>query len=227
MRWLSSGTSNGSLVPASSGIVWIVDDDPGMRRSLRMMLGEAGLEARAFDGASAFLDEFERGEADCLILDLQMPEVDGLTLAKQLRDDGLGLPIIMLSGQGTIPAAVQAMQLGALDFMEKPANPGVLISKVRAALAQDRANRSRRQTLDEVRKRVEGLTGRERDLLDLIVQGQANKQIAATLGIAEKTVANHRARLMEKMCALNAADLSRMVVEMKEAGGSRGSPGAS
>ncbi len=202
------------LLP-SQGVetVWIVDDDEGMRRSLRLMFIQAGFRVRAYPGATEFLDEFERGVADCLILDLDMPEVDGLTLAKRLRDQGADLPIIMLSGHGTIRSAVRAMQLGAMDFLEKPADPEALIRRVADTLRRDAADRERRQEAEQVRRRLDLLTPRERELLELIVEGLANKQIALRLNIAEKTVANHRARLMEKMGAVNAADLARMVVE--------------
>src|SRR5690606_30603726 len=103
-----------------SGTVWVVDDDDGIRRSLRLMFAQAGLHVRVYSGAATFFDEFERGRAVCLVLDLNMPGVDGLGIAQKIRDQNIDMPILMLSGHGTIPVAVQAMQLGALDFLEKP-----------------------------------------------------------------------------------------------------------
>lgn len=198
--------------------VWVIDDDEAMRRSLRFMLDHAGLDVRTAASAEEFFDTWEPSRAGCLVVDLQLPEATGLQLVERLREMGAQVPVVILSGHGTIPSAVEAMRLGAIDFLEKPVSRDVLLDRVRRGIAVAAEQQRRWNEAALVRDRVASLTGRERDLLDLIVRGRSNKQIAAELHIAEKTVANHRARLMEKMQALNAADLVRMVVEAGVAG---------
>jgi FixJ family two-component response regulator len=197
---------------AARPLIWVVDDDDAMRRSLRFMLDHAGYDVKTAESAEAFFEAWKPGALACLIVDLQLPRANGLELVEQLRATGAQTPVIMLSGHGTIPSAVEAMRLGALDFMEKPVARDRMLERVRQCVAQAEQKQQEWNELAKVRERLATLTPRERELLDLIVAGRSNKQIAGDLHIAEKTVANHRARLMEKMGALNAADLARMVV---------------
>jgi FixJ family two-component response regulator len=190
--------------------VFVVDDDAGMRKSMRMLLESAGLPHQIFDSALAFLDNYRPDRRGCLVLDLHMPGMSGMDLVEKLRAEKVMLPVLIVSGTGTIPMAVQGMKLGVLDFMEKPVDPQVLLGKVRAALALDAQRRSESAELTGIRQRLAALTAREKELLKLLVSGLSNKQVAAQLGISIKTVENHRAHLMEKTGAANAADLVRM-----------------
>jgi two-component system response regulator FixJ len=190
--------------------VFVVDDDAAMRRSTAMLLEAADFPCEEFESAAAFLDDYRPARPGCLILDLHMPGMGGLELVERLRGQGVAIPVVVVSGTGTIPLAVQGMKLGVLDFLVKPVDPDVLVEKVRAALDIDRQQRDDAAALVPVRARLASLTPRERQLLKLLVSGLANKQIANELGISIKTVENHRASLMLKTGALNAADLTRM-----------------
>jgi two-component system, LuxR family, response regulator FixJ len=204
------------LMEAARPTIWIVDDDPAMRKSLRFLFAEAGYASQSCESPRAFLDEFKPDAPGCLILDLQMTDSNGLELARELRRQGVEIPIIVLSGHATVRHAVEAMRLGAVDVLEKPAPRDLLLQRVAEALERDAEQRRRGGEAAAARVRLRTLTPRERELLDLIVAGRSNKQIGAELHIAEKTVANHRARLMEKMRAVNAADLVRMVLAARE-----------
>jgi two-component system response regulator FixJ len=190
--------------------VFIVDDDPGIRRSTAMLLASANLPCVQFAAAAEFLDAYQPGQPGCLILDLHMPGMGGLELVEQLRARQVLLPVLIVSGTGTIPTAVQGMKLGVLDFLVKPADPDLLLGKVQAALELDGHRRTDAAALDAIRARLAKLTGRETETLRLLVVGLANKEVAAQLGISIKTVENHRARIMLKTGALNVADLTRM-----------------
>jgi two-component system response regulator FixJ len=191
-------------------IVYIVEDDPGMRKSLEMVMASAALRVKSYDSADAFLKHFVPGDRACLVLDLQMPGMHGLELLRELRAAGLGLPVIVVTGTGTIPAAVESMKLGVVDFVEKPVGHHTLLSKVLQAIARDATKRVEISEADEIRQRLAALTQRERELLGMIVGGSSSKEIAADLGISIKTVANHRAHLIAKAGAVNTADLVRM-----------------
>lgn len=193
-----------------NGTVFMVDDDPGMRRSTGMLLESAGLPYESYESAGAFLARYTPERRGCLILDLHMPGMNGMELIEQLRAQKIRLPIVVVSGTGTIPLAVKGMKLGVLDFLEKPVSPDTLIERVKAGLETDERQRAESGTVEAARHRLSTLTPRERQLLKLLVSGMANKQIAAELGISVKTVENHRASLMQKTGALNAADLTRM-----------------
>lgn len=196
--------------------VWVIDDDDGMRKSLRLMLADAGHEVRVAAAPHEFFEAYKPSRAECLILDLNLPEMNGLQLIAELRSQGIHIPVIMLTGYGSVPQAVRAMKLGVVDFLEKPAERDLLLQRVRQALQQSTQTQAQLGELYGIQQRIALLTPRERELLDMIVSGKSNKQIAAELYISEKTVANHRARLMEKMEALNAADLARMVVAARD-----------
>ncbi|HEV7300003.1 MAG TPA: response regulator [Tepidisphaeraceae bacterium] len=191
-------------------IVHVVDDDPGMRQSTALLLQSAGLACATYASAAQFLAACRPTCPGCLILDLQLPGMCGIDLVEQLRTRGIALPILIVSGTGTIHMAVQGMKLGVLDFLEKPVDPQTLLAKVRSGLELDAQNRAADAELRELRDRFTAVTSRERELLKLLVDGLSSKQIASTLGISIKTVENHRTHLMEKTRAMNIADLVRM-----------------
>jgi FixJ family two-component response regulator len=193
--------------------VCVVDDDPGIRKSLEMVLESADLPARLYASAELLLEDL-RGElrecCGCILLDLQMPRTTGIELLRRLREMGYDSPVIVISGTATVLSAVESMKLGAIDFLEKPIDHRTVLNKVQQALAAYAAKRAEASEVQAVRQRMANLTDRERELVRLIVRGLANKQIAGEMGISIKTVANHRANLMAKTGALNAADLVRM-----------------
>jgi FixJ family two-component response regulator len=193
--------------------VFVVDDDEGVRRSLQLVLASVSLRARTFASA----EEFERGyageeELGCVILDLRMPGMSGLELLARLRSRGAEVPVIILTGEGEVQTVVRSMKLGATDYLEKPADPAALVARVREALCMAGARRQGQAARGAARLRLARLTARERELLDLVVNGFSNKQIAAKLGLSIKTVANHRAHLIAKMEAVNTADLVRVTM---------------
>jgi two-component system response regulator FixJ len=192
--------------------VYIVDDDPAMRRSTSLLLESASFPYKAFDSGMAFLEEVKPAHPGCVILDLHMPGMSGMDLVAKMRADQFKQPILIVSGTGTIPVAVEAMKFGVVDFLVKPVDPDVLLSKVKSAIEADLQERADNEQLGQIRLRLASLTPRERELLDHIVAGMPNKNIATTLGISIKTVENHRASLMAKTNALNAAHLVRMTM---------------
>lgn len=195
--------------------VYVVDDDGAMRRSTCMILEASGFHYLAYDSAITFLAEFQRGSPGCLILDLHMPGMSGMELLQRLVDEQVTLPVIVVSGTGTIPVAVQGMKLGVEDFLEKPVHPDLLLEKVRSAMANDEKRRSEAAEFDALRQRFANLTAREREVLQFIVDGLPNKLIARQMNISIKTVTNHRANLIEKAGAVNTADLVRMHMLIK------------
>lgn len=197
---------------ANSSTVFVVDDDPGMRRSTIMLLEAANFDVEEFDSAEKFLEAVPRDRPGCLILDLHLQGMHGIELVERLRSQKRLIPIIVVSGTGTIPLAVKGMKLGVLDFLVKPVESDAFIAKVRSALELDEKQRATAVASEEVKRRIASLTPRERELLTLLVAGNSNKQIAYKLGLSIKTVENHRANLMQKMDALNVADLTRMSV---------------
>jgi two-component system, LuxR family, response regulator FixJ len=194
--------------------VCVVDDDPGMRQSLEMVLDSADLPVRLYGGADQMLADLANdctGECcGCVLLDLQMPGTTGIELLRRFRDMGYTAPVIVITGTATVLSAVESMKLGAIDFLEKPVDHRTLLNKVQQALAAHAARRAEASEVAATRQRMAALTDRELELVRLIVSGLANKQIATEMGISIKTVANHRANLMAKTQALNAADLVRM-----------------
>jgi FixJ family two-component response regulator len=190
-------------------VVAVVDDDDAARISLVRLLEVAGYAARGFDSGSDFLAEADVTALSCVVSDLQMPGVTGLELQKALQARGVQVPMVFVTGFGTVAAGVQAMRDGAVDFLEKPADPGVLLDAVERAVAKRATLAARAEASADVQRRVALLTARERQVFEGVVQGLANKQIAAQLGIALKTVKVHRGRVMQKMEADSVADLVR------------------
>ena len=190
--------------------VFVVDDDSAVRKSLSRLLRSAGIDALPFASPDEFLAHVPSDASGCLVLDVQMPGLDGLALQRELASRGSEIPIVFLTGHGDVPRSVQAMKHGASDFLTKPVEDGVLLRAVRLALDTDRQGRKARAEVADVRRRAKTLTSREREVLDGVVAGRLNKQIAGDLGISEKTVKVHRGRVMEKMGAASLADLVRL-----------------
>jgi len=198
-------------------MVYIVDDDEGVRESLTLVLRSAGISARSFASAQDFLHQAELQQPGCVLLDLRMPGMSGLELQEILAERESRLPIIIISGHGNVPVAVQAMRGGAVDFFEKPFDLDRLIERIRECLVQE-TERSRHDSRhQEVAHLVGTLTPREREIFDLLVQGEMNKSIAARLGISIRTVEVHRANLMSKLEASNMSDLVRLAMEAAQA----------
>ena len=191
-------------------IVFIVDDDPAVLKGLSRLLRSAGLAAETFPSSQDFLSRYLPHTPGCLVLDVAMPGLDGLELQQALAAKGIAVPIIFLTGHGDIPMSVQAMKRGAADFLTKPVNDNDLLNAIRTAIEKDRGARRARAEVAEIQQRLATLTPREHEVLQHVITGQLNKQTAAELGTAEKTVKVHRARVMEKMKAQSLVDLVRL-----------------
>jgi FixJ family two-component response regulator len=201
-----------SNVPSPEQLVYIVDDDEALRDSLIWLLESTGLKSLAFDSAENFLAAYNPRMNGCLVLDIRMPGMSGLELHEKLLSMHSTLPIIFITGHGDVPMAVSALKKGAIDFIEKPFNDQEMVKLIRTALAEDLKRHDARRQEAEAQRRIEGLTPREREVLDLIVAGRLNKQIADDLGISIKTVEVHRARVMEKMGVNSLAELVQHVM---------------
>jgi FixJ family two-component response regulator len=200
-----------------NNLVHIIDDDDAVRDSLALLLTSVGLLSQQYASATEFLDStLDDSVPGCLILDVRMPGMSGLQLFKELHKRGLSWPVIFMTGHGDVPMAVQAMREGAFDFVQKPFRESELLDRVQQAIAQDRNDRTQDSELAAVQQRLAELTARERDVLDRIVAGQANKVIAIELDISQRTVEQHRARVMRKMKARSLAHLIRMVIQAPE-----------
>lgn len=196
-------------------VVYLVDDDAGVLKSLARLLKAEGLGVRPFQSAAGFLREHDPDVAGCVVLDLCLPDLGGLALQHALLESGCERPIIFMTGFGDVAGSVQAMKAGAVDFLSKPCDEAELLAAVRSAIARDEDARRVRCELQRIRGRLASLTPREHEVLQQVVFGRLNKQIAADLGIAEKTIKVHRARAMEKMGAASLADLVRKTVELE------------
>jgi two-component system, LuxR family, response regulator FixJ len=193
-------------------IVFVVDDDRAMRESLRWLLESVGLTVRTYANAADFLREYEPTQPGCLVLDVRMPGMSGLDLQADLVRRGTGLPTIVVTGHAEVPMAVRAVKAGAVDFIEKPFSDQLLLDRVRQALEIDRLEREVRRRREEARRRLESLTAREREVLMLVAAGKANKEIAAELGLSQKTVEVHRSHVMSKMFVDSLAELIRVAI---------------
>ncbi|EIC21700.1 response regulator FixJ [Thiorhodovibrio frisius] len=192
--------------------VYVVDDDEAMRESLQWLIESDGMRVRTFGSADAFLSACEPGWSGCLLLDVRMPGMSGLELQAYLSRRSICLPVIVITGHGDVAMAVRAMKAGALDFIEKPFNDDALLGSIRRALETDDRDRVQRSARSEIQSRMTDLTPREHEVMDMVVEGQSNREIATALSVSIKTVEVHRARVMDKMQADSLADLVRMAI---------------
>jgi FixJ family two-component response regulator len=196
-------------------VVFIVDDDASVRRSIQDLLSSVALRSEAFATPQEFLDHRHAGGPRCLVLDVRLPGMSGLDCQRRMAEVGVTIPIIFITGHGDVPTAVRAMKSGAVEVLTKPFRPQELLDAVQQALDRDRTLTATRQERAEVRKRYETLTAREREVMELVVAGLLNKQIAAKLGTGEHTVKIHRARVMDKMMAASLSALIKMADALK------------
>jgi FixJ family two-component response regulator len=194
--------------------VFIVDDDDGVRSSLRILLKSVGLAATPLSSAQEFLAQYNVSQPGCLLLDIRMPGMSGLELQTELNRRGAMIPVIFITGHGDVPMAVEAMQHGAFDFLQKPFRDQELLDRVQRALARDAENRAAVRQHERIRARLRTLTPREHEVLDLLIQGKQNKMMANDLGLSQRTVEIHRAHVMEKMEAKSVAQLVRMMLDI-------------
>jgi len=199
-------------MPPPEPTVFVVDDDRAMRESLSWLLDSVGLRVRSYATAADFLAEHDPAQPGCLVLDVRMPGMSGLDLQAELARRGVELPTIVITGHAEVSMAVRAVKAGAIDFIEKPFSDQLLLDRVRQALEIDLEAREVRRRREDARRRLATLTTREREVLNLVVAGKANKEIASALGVSTKTVEVHRAHVMSKMCVDSLAELIRITL---------------
>ncbi len=204
--------------PADKPTVFIVDDDEPVRDSLKMLMRSVGLNAETFSGAAEFLEAYDPDRPGCLVLDIRMPGMSGMELQEKLNEVHAILPIIFITGHGDVPMAVKAIQYGAADFIQKPFRDQDLLDRINKAIEQDASNRAQLLETRDIEERLSNLTPREKEVLELIVDGRPNKVIAADLEVSQRTVEIHRARVMDKMRASSLAHLVRMVMRLRNPG---------
>lgn len=194
----------------NAAMVHVIDDDPGVRKSLQLLMESASVAVQVYESGEEFLDAVDPEQPGCIVLDLRMPGMSGIEVLQRLRATHNEIPAIIISGHADVPTAIRSMKLRAIDLLQKPFEPRALLDAVQAAIKSSIEGQPRRTEQESIRQRLATLTPRELDLLKLVVTGMPNKRIATHLHISIKTVANHRANLMVKTQALNAADLARM-----------------
>jgi two-component system response regulator FixJ len=195
-----------------SDIVHVIDDDDAVRESLEFLLRSAKISVKTYESAVAFLAVHPPVNSGCIVTDVRMPEVSGVDLLRRLRDASNAVPVIVITGHGDIPLAVEAMKLGAVDFIEKPFDDDALLAAVRASLGKSTDDSKRNLERGEINEKLAALSNRERQVLEGLVGGQQNKTIAYDLGISPRTVEIYRANLMTKMNAASLSDLVRMAL---------------
>ncbi len=198
-----------------NGLVYLLDDEPGMVKALTRLLRTEGFPVQGFTSAARFLEAFQPGKESCLVLDVAMPELDGIHLQERLTHQGIVVPIVFLTGHGDIPMSVRAIKAGAVDFLTKPVNDADLLRAVRTALDVAASRKAELAAVADLVARHASLTPREREVMAHVVAGQLNKQIAADLGTGEQNIKIHRGRVMEKMGVESIADLVRAAERLK------------
>ena len=195
-------------------VVMVVDDDSGVRNAMRALLKSVGLNAALYASAQEFLGAYDPHQPGCLLLDIRMPGMSGMDLQQELNLRGAVVPVIFMSGHADIPMAVEAMQHGAFDFLQKPFRDQDLLDRIQRAIARDAERRLALGERERIRTRLDSVTDREREVLELLTKGKQNKQIAQELGVSPRTIEIHRARVMEKMEAQSVAELVRMMLDL-------------
>jgi len=195
--------------------VFVVDDDESIRHSLRYLLESVKLRVATFDSAESFLNQVDTDQAGCLVLDVRMPGMSGLQLQQRLLARASTLPIIILTGHGDVPMAVRAMAAGSFDFIQKPFNGPQLLERIQAAIAHSRQRLADKANLNTILQCYQSLTPREKQIMDMIVAGKANKVMALDMGVTVRTIEVHRHRVMEKMQARSVADLIHAAMQLQ------------
>jgi two-component system, LuxR family, response regulator FixJ len=196
-------------------VVMVVDDDTGVRNAMRSLLKSVGLNSQLHSSAQEFLATYDPLQPGCLVLDIRMPGMSGLELQQELNVRGATIPVIFMTGHGDVPMAVEAMQHGAFDFLQKPFRDQDLLDRIQRAIARDDKLRESLGEHAKIRARLDTLTEREREVLDLMILGKQNKAVAQDLGVSPRTIEIHRARVMEKMDVQSVAELVRMMLDQR------------
>ena len=203
------------MTDAQSATVHIVDDDEDVCASVKFLVESIGLDARVYFSALEFFESQRKSEPGCLILDLRMPGLSGLEAMEKLTEQGMEIPVIIMTGHGDVPAAVRALKMGAFDFLEKPCNDLLLIEKVNRAIELDRQRRDAKSDRADIEGALLTLSDRERDVMDLLILGNSNKEVARNLALSPKTVERHRANIMRKLNVNSFAELVSNVAVLR------------
>ncbi len=203
------------MIGIDTATVHVVDDDEDVCASVKFLVESIGLSARCYTSASNFFDRYHDQGTGCLILDLRMPGISGLEAMEKLNENGITIPVIVVTGHGDVPAAVRALKMGAFDFLEKPCNDLLLIEKINQAIELDAQQRLERSDMAGIEESLQTLSERERGVMDLLIQGNSNKEVARHLSLSPKTVERHRANIMRKLDVNSFAELVRNIAVLR------------